>query len=86
MGDVDLDQRVSSPDAVHVLRRQEQLPLPRGVDPRRGDVDGDGRVLGLDARAILRALVGMPVDTSTIVGLSPIECPEITRALFGGVP
>ena len=39
MGDVTLDERASSPDAVQVLRRQERLPLARGVDQRRGDVD-----------------------------------------------
>jgi hypothetical protein len=74
-GDVSGNDLVDSPDAIWILRKIADLPLPEGGDGCASqDVDCDGDRDAVDALKILRYVAGMP-DTQSE------PCPDIGSAL-----
>lgn len=64
-GDIDSDGKITSADALSVLRNSVELEYFTPVQIRLGDVDGDGEITSADSLEILRYSVGIPSSVET---------------------
>src|SRR6185437_3211620 len=67
-GDVNLDGKLTSADALLVLRSLVGLPgpgTPQIINPN-GDTNCDGKVSAVDVQYILAKLVGLPVGAACV--------------------
>ena len=64
-GDVDFDNKITSVDALIVLRNSVKLDELTPLKTKLGDVDGDENITSADSLEILRYSVGLKSDTLT---------------------
>ena len=60
-GDVNLDSKVNSLDALYILRYSVKLETE--IDSKVADLNGDGKINSLDALAVLRVSVGLDEES-----------------------